>query len=1222
MRWVFRFRVYIIIILAVMLISAAVIFSVLRAVLPYATGYKNEIQQEISRQIGLPVEIDAIDAAIHWFSPRLKLIDVTIFDEKNKVPLFNFKEAFVELDVIASILHGEFIVNDVGLVGADISIEKLSANEWLVQGIKFTSEGSSELPDKFLYMLQNSDYLLHDSNIYYQDHTERKLNISLLDINIDVNNQFNNHDIKISIKLPEEYGHNLAIVANLFGDINSLGGDIYVEAHQLNIEQWNAKFGLVEEYQVGAVVDVDFWARLENSSIQTLFAQLASTDLSISNKATAKSWNTDYLSANMRYVLDEEHWNIAVSDFYFGKQGAPAWSRTVNIMASENDENYYLSADFLNVADIEGMLEVFLDHQALTDFNKFRTYKLQAGVYNLNLQLPKQMSRQQLYDQLKLDATVIDFSVDYPLSEKRIRLAGIDASLHYENRQAVLDLMSQDAEVEITKLFRGPLSAEIIQGQLTMDYDGSNWQLKSNQLQVKNNHVNTFSRLAMQLSAEDNIFIDLQTDFYDAYGKYAHHYLPVGIMGAGLVNWLDMAVTSGYVPSGSLILHGHLSDFPYRDHRGVFQVLFPLRDASMKFLKQWPLLNEASATVKFNNLSLLVNNAKARTLDASVFDGFVKIIDLTKPHLTISTSAHALNEDIQSYIWNSPLDNVLGNAMRQFQLGGASDLNLKIEVPLNDKGLNFEIDGHLNLIDAEMYYPVLGYELTDINGVIDFTKDSVFADSVKAKVQNKTVDINAFTRNGDSGSEVVFHLDGILGADYLLQQYEWIPEDWLSGNSMWSVDFSIPYQAKDYLLTINANSLLEGVVVQMSDKVNKRPGARTRVAAEINVLSNNGLHVVVSANDDNILPKKTAGTRDAAATENGIKSNDIFQLYGVRDENKVWDLNIFSDYVTGKGEFTEGLAKEKQVILDLESIDLHALFVTDNKGKSRAIKPGDLPPFNWKIKKVLWDESVFTDVQVETSWHKHGMLINTLSLKGPGMNFDADGTWLTSWRGLHETVLRGTVSGSNLGESLTGLGFQRSLDRCEYKASFNAKWSAEPYKLSWDNVKGDASFEMFDGEIVEVDPGAGGRLLGLLNIFKLTNRLVFDFDDVVRKGFSFDSIKGTFEFDKGYGSLKSFDVLAPAADISMFGGIGLLTRDYELLMTVKPHTDSLTFASGTLLGGVVIGAGLALIQKVFDLGFIGHNVYSITGSWDDPAVEKIIKRKAEPRSPITDEDDF
>ncbi len=1204
MRWILRLRVYIIIFLAVMLISAAVIFSVLRAVLPYATGYKNEIQQEISQQIGLPVEIDSIDAAIHWFSPRLKLIDVAVYDEKNKVPLFNFKEAFVELDVIASILHGGFIVADVGLVGADISIEKLSDNEWLVQGIKFTGEGSNELPEKFLYMLQNADYLLHDSNIYYQDHTGEKLNISLLDVNIDVKNDFNKHDIKISINLPEAYGRDLVVVANLSGDIDSLDGDIYVEAHQVNVKRLNDDFDLLDQYKVGAVVDINLWATLDDNNIQTLYAQLVSRNLLIKNKATAESWKTNYLSANIRYVNGEEHWNIAVSDFYFGEKSKPAWQHSANIIISENKKNYYLTADFLRVVDVQDMVEVFLNKEKLADFNKLKSYKLQADIYNLDLQLPKQMSKQQLLNKLKLQATVIDFSIDYPAAENKISLAGIDTSLHYENNQAILDLMSKDAEVKMEGLFRGPLFAETVQGKLILDYDGSNWQLKSNQLQVQNSHINTFSRLDIQFSSVDNIFVDIQTDFYNANAKYTSHYLPVGVMAPSVVDWLDMAVISGYVPGGSFILHGNLSGFPFDEHDGVFQVLFSPRNVKMRFLQDWPLLTGTSATVKFNNKSLIVKDAKAKTQGANLFNGFVGIMDLTNPHLTVNTKAHSATEDLQSYIFDSPLDELLGEAMRLFQFDGASDLNLKIDVPLNKEKIEVAIDGRLNFIDTTIYYPALDYEINNINGVLNFTNDSISADSIKAKVQNNKVSIDALTRDGDSGREVVFQLDGIIAADYLLHSYDWLPEELISGESMWSVEIDVPYQAEDYLVHIKTNSYLDNVVFQLSDKVHKQAASKVSFSTIIDVLDNNGLHVDAKA---------------AFVKADDMETEDVFELYAVRDENKVWDFDIDSKYITGKGEFTEGLAKETQVKLDLEKIDLHALFVNENNKQAQSLKPNDFPPLSWKAKKVLWDDWVFTDVKLETGWHEHGMLINKCSLKGPSMNFDARGTWLTSWRGSHETVLQGTIKGGNLGETLTGLGFQRSIGHGKYKATFNAKWLGEPYAISWANMKGKSSFAMENGEILEAEPGASGRLLGLLNIFKLANRLAFDFDDVYRKGFSFDSIKGEFEFVNGDGSLKKFDVSAPAADINMFGSIGLLKRDYGLLMRVKPHTDSLTFAGGALLGGVAVGAGLALIQKVFDLGVIGHNVYSITGSWDDPTIDKIIERSTESDA---DEDDF
>ncbi len=1205
MRWLLRFRVCVIICLAVVLISAAVIFSIIRAVLPYATDYKNEIQQELSQQIGLPVEIHSIDAAIHGFSPRLKLIGMSVFDEKNKVPLFNFREAFVELDVIASIMRGQIIVDDVGLIGADLSIEKLSNNEWMVQGIRISSEGSSELPDQFLYMLKNADYLLHDSNIYYQDHTGEKLNLNLLDVNINVENNFNNHEIKFSMNLPEAYGQDLVVVASLQGDIESLVGDIYIEASQLNINQWNKKFSILDEYQIDSVVDIDLWVTLDKNNIQTLVTRFTAEDLVIKNKATNKQWRTNYLSTNLRYANNAGNQNITVTDFYFGEYLQPEWVQPVTIIANSDESSYSLSAGFLRIDDVRAMTEVFLNPEQLPELDQLKSHQIQADIYNLDLRLPKVISKQQLLDNLVLDASIIDFSIFDDNSNSK--LSGMDAFLHYDDKQANIELGTQDAVLLMADSFRESFLIDVLQGSLIANYKDEVWTLTTNRLQLKNSHANTFSRLNIQLSSLDDIFVDVQTDFYDADGKNATHYLPVGVMDPALVDWLDMAVMDGYISAGSFILQGPLSDFPYYKHNGVFQVLLSLQDVNMQFLDSWPVLTEASATVNFHNQSLFVTNASGKTQGALLTNGSAEIIDLANPHLTVKTEAHGKSEDIQSYVWNSALDDILGDALRLFQLDGESHLSLKLDVPLNKDEVDVGIDGHLQFLNAELYYPSLGYELREINGVIDFTEDSVFADSMTAKIQNESVLLNAFTQQTDSGSEVVFHLDGVMSTDYLLQRYEWVPEDWASGESKWAIDIEIPYQPEDYLVHIKASSALQGAMFEMSDRVKKEQESKVLFSAEIDVLDNKGLQLV---------SKATVLTSD----EEGATGRDVFDVFAVRNEDERWDFTIDSTFISGKGAFTEGLDKDTQIKLELENIDVYSLFFTDEDKNSKPLNPFDIPPLNWHAKKVLWNDMVFTDVQVETDWHKHGMLINTFSLKGNAMAFNASGTWLTSWRGSHETVLQGTVASSNLGDTLVGLNFPRSLDRCKYTATFDSKWPAEPYGLSWGNMKGKTSFKMTDGEILDVDPGAGGRLLGLLNIFKLTNRLLLDFDDVTREGFSFDSIKGDFEFVNGDGSLKDVDVIASAADINIFGSIGLVARDYGLLMRVKPHTDSLTFAGGALLGGVVVGAGLALIQKVFDLGIIGHNVYSITGDWDDPKVEKIIERSLIDDS--TEEDDF
>jgi len=1208
MRWLLRLRVFIIIFLAVVLISAAVIFSVVRAVLPHATAYKNEISQEISRQIGFPVEIESIDAAIYGFSPRLRLIGVSVFDEDKKSPLFTFRETFVELDFLSSIRRGEVVIADVGLVGAHISIEKFSDSEWAIQGIKIIRDGETDLPDQLLYFLQNADYLLHDSSIHYQDHSSGKSALNLSAVNITVENHNNKHAIKFSVNLSETYGHSLVMVANLYGGFTALSGDIFIETSQLKMKQWNHKFNFWRTHQLDAIADVDLWITLNNNNVQSVITQLAATNFSISNKITNKQWETDYLSTKIRYFNNNENWNIAISDFYFGQQAQPAWLKPVSVIAGYDNEHYHLSADFLRVEDVQAMAEVFLSKDKSPDVDKLMQFKIQADIYNLNLKLPSESTQQQLLEHLYLDATVIDFSMLDSKSNNEI--SGLDASLHYKNKRAEINIASQDSVFVVKNLFREPLFATTLRGDLIVDYQDDKWQLSSNRLQLKNQHINTFSRFNIQTLSAKNIFVDAQTNFYDANGKHVRHYLPVGIMQPALVDWLDMAVTDGYIAAGSFILQGKLNDFPYYQDKGVFQVMFPLKNAKMKFLDDWPLLTETSATLKFHNQSLFVSGVRTKTEGTLLTGGSVQILDLADAHLSINARTKAKTANMQSYVFNSPLDEVLGDALRLFQFDGDSRLSLQLEVPLNKEQINVEIDGKIQFLNTEMYFAELKYELSEINGMLLFSEDSISADSIKAKMNNQLLSINAVTQKGRSGRETVFQLNGIMQADYLLQTHDWLPEDWLSGESMWEIDIEIPYQAKDYLVHVKVDSLLQGVALQMSDQVQKKPDSKMHFFAELNILENQGLQIItkVSTATDKVSRKKP---------------DVLFDLFAQRDETKLWRLNVDSEFITGKGSLTEGLGKDTSIKLDLETVDFYALFATknNNKNQTQTLKPSDFPQLNWQAKKLLWDERVFTDVKVETNWHEHGMLIDRISLKAAAMTFDARGTWLASSYGLHESVLEGTMTSSNIGDTLAGLNFSRSLDHGSFNAEFKSEWSAMPHQLTWANMTGNVSFEMLDAEMRNVDPGAG-RLLGLLNLFRLFDRLALDFDDITKEGFVFDSMKGDFEFVTGVGSLKNFIIKARAADISMFGSIGLLQQDYDLLMHVKPHTGSLTIAGGVLLGGVAVGATLALIQRVFDFSLLGHNVYSITGNWNDPVVERIIEQSVLDHDIGDDEDDF
>ena len=89
----------------------------------------------------------------------------------------------------------------------------------------------------------------------------------------------------------------------------------------------------------------------------------------------------------------------------------------------------------------------------------------------------------------------------------------------------------------------------------------------------------------------------------------------------------------------------------------------------------------------------------------------------------------------------------------------------------------------------------------------------------------------------------------------------------------------------------------------------------------------------------------------------------------------------------------------------------------------------------------------------------------------------------------------------------------------------------------------------------------------------------------------------------------------PSADVSISGRTGLSSKDYDQRVTVTPQVaDSLPVA-GAIFGPVGIGVGAIfyLAGEMFEslhdkIDTLLRYQYTITGSWDDPVIEKISQK--------------
>lgn len=1211
MRWLLQFRVCIIVMLAVILILAAISFSIIRAVLPYATGYKTEIETQLSQQIGLPVHIERIGADIHWFSPRLKLLNVTIYNAKNNVPVFHFDKFVFELDPVRSLLRWQLTVSEISLVGVDVSIERYADNRWVIQGMEFKNDTSGGMSNKLLYTLQHANYSLLKSNIYYRDFTKNKLSLDLYNVNIDAENYGDHHALQLSMQLPKEYGRSLRISTRFDGDLGSTAtGKFYVEAKDIILNQWQKKFKWLPKYVFNGVLNTSIWGDLVKNKPTQLVATISASKFSFSNiEKKVKPWHVDRLSARLRLNRFHQTWRLRIANLAMQQSGEAYWPHVANISAGFDNKNIFINADFLRIQDIVKLARLGVNNKQLDLLTKITPV---GDVYNLRFLYPYNHP-----NAIQLQGEFVNAGVTLP--DVPAKISGIDADIHYRKNRLSLNLLTENAQIQLADLFRQPLHFDLLEGKaiiaLSKNFNQDHgWSLQAPGLHIKNSHIDIYSRLfirapqkkavtpvikvaqtvpiqvlkkqpaAVKEEKKQDLFIDMQANFYDAYGKYAAWYMPVGIMDPALVRWLDGAVTDGYVKQGQFILHGNISDFPYKNNSGVMEVVFQPANMTLKFLDKWPAITDMSAKIRFYNRSMFITDATGKTLDGNITKTSVQIKNMEHPLLHVHASVASSMRNMDSYIRNSPLNDTIGNTLKLFQMDGDTNLDLSLDIPLYADSVVPDYTGALRLIHASWYYPELLYSLNDINGVFHFTRDSISAKSVRAKSNGQIIKLSARTIKKNGSPEVIFGINGKFNIDKLLAIYDWIPHNWLSGRSFWNISVSVPYKPETYLAHINAYSKLKGVLISASKVVSKPSAKPLPLSLSIDVLNNNGLHI-------------------------DIDSKNLLQAYAQRDSTGLVGFTIKSGLISGKGSFGKGLNKNTPVKLRLDKLDLYSLLASKgNEQGSKKIKPINFPPLDWKVKTLLWNGWTFHNLVLDTDWYQHGMLINALNFDGPSMTLRAKGTWFSNWRYKNKTELSGSIRSNNMGSTLSGLGFEKSIDRGNLEASFNTNWQDEPYAVTWKNVSGKINFKLKDGQILEMNPGAGGRLLGLMNIFELTNRLSLDFGDVYRKGFSFDTINGELDFSNGSGKLEHFDVKAPSANIKMTGNVGLVRHDYDLLMRVQPHASGLTFAGGALLGGVAVGAGLAILQKVFNISLISDDIYTITGSWDKPVIKKIVSK--------------
>jgi uncharacterized protein YhdP len=156
-------------------------------------------------------------------------------------------------------------------------------------------------------------------------------------------------------------------------------------------------------------------------------------------------------------------------------------------------------------------------------------------------------------------------------------------------------------------------------------------------------------------------------------------------------------------------------------------------------------------------------------------------------------------------------------------------------------------------------------------------------------------------------------------------------------------------------------------------------------------------------------------------------------------------------------------------------------------------------------------------------------------------------------------------------------------------------------------MDGRVHVELNDGQLRHVEPGAAGRVLGLMSVVELPRRLALDFRDVTDEGLAFDSVRGDFEVRDGNAYTQNLLLTGTAVDIGVAGRTGLVSQDYDQTVIVSGNPGGPLTVAGALAAGPVVAAGVLVLSQLFkgQLKGLTRAYYRVTGPWAAPVVERI-----------------
>lgn len=245
--------------------------------------------------------------------------------------------------------------------------------------------------------------------------------------------------------------------------------------------------------------------------------------------------------------------------------------------------------------------------------------------------------------------------------------------------------------------------------------------------------------------------------------------------------------------------------------------------------------------------------------------------------------------------------------------------------------------------------------------------------------------------------------------------------------------------------------------------------------------------------------------------------------------------------------------------------------------------------------------------------------LEKLQIRSPEATLHASGLWTAITDGespaTRRTQLDWKLDIADAGKLLERLGQGQVLRGGKGQLAGQIGWDGSPLAPHYASMAGALNMQLDTGTFLKAEPGVG-RLLGVLSLQSLPRRLLLDFRDVFAEGFTFDGVTGDVKIAAGVARSDNIRIRGLQATVLVDGSTDLAAETQKLRVVIVPEVSAggASLAYAAINPAIALGAFLAQLILSRPVAAANTREFLITGTWNDPKVEKVEAPAAKPAS--------